>query len=175
MVHSEVQIAARKERPGQVDREEALHLGERVRQLRAARGLTQTGLAGGRFSKEYVSQIERGKTRPTPETLAWLAGRLGVDTEFLEHGISSDEHGRLEATLARAEGLSEAGDFTAAVAEFASARTAFGSVSALDLEVRALAGEAWARMETGELESAIELLHRGLRLTEAPGFSDVQR
>ena len=40
-------------------------LGERVRQLRIARGLTQTDLAGDRFSKEYVSQIERGKTRPT--------------------------------------------------------------------------------------------------------------
>ena len=40
-------------------------LGGRVRQLRIARGLTQTDLAGDRFSKEYVSQIERGKTRPT--------------------------------------------------------------------------------------------------------------
>jgi transcriptional regulator with XRE-family HTH domain len=36
-------------------------MGERVRQLRIARGLTQTELAGERFSKEYVSQIERGK------------------------------------------------------------------------------------------------------------------
>ena len=32
-------------------------MGERVRQLRIARGLTQTELAGERFSKEYVSQI----------------------------------------------------------------------------------------------------------------------
>ncbi len=40
-------------------------LGERVRQLRINQGLTQTDLAGDRFSKEYVSQIERGKTRPT--------------------------------------------------------------------------------------------------------------
>ena len=42
-------------------------LGERVRQLRIARGLTQTDLAGARFSKEYLSQIERGKTRPAAE------------------------------------------------------------------------------------------------------------
>ena len=54
-------------------------MGERVRQLRIARGLTQTELAGERFSKEYVSQIERGKTRPTGETVEWLASRLGVD------------------------------------------------------------------------------------------------
>ena len=48
-------------------------LGDRVRLLRVAAGLTQTELAGDRFSKEYVSQIERGKTRPTAETVAWLA------------------------------------------------------------------------------------------------------
>ena len=45
-----------------------LRLGERLRQLRVAAGLTQSELAGERFSKEYVSQIERGKTRPTRET-----------------------------------------------------------------------------------------------------------
>ena len=44
--------------------EASLRLGERLRQLRVAAGMTQTELAGERFSKEYVSQIERGKTRP---------------------------------------------------------------------------------------------------------------
>src|SRR5262245_4249094 len=61
-------------------------LGERLRQLRVTAGLTQTELAGNRFSKEYVSQIERGKTRPTPETIEWLAARLGVDPGFLANG-----------------------------------------------------------------------------------------
>ena len=41
-------------------------LGDRLRQLRVSAGLTQTELARDRFSKEYISQIERGKTRPTP-------------------------------------------------------------------------------------------------------------
>ena len=53
-------------------------LGERLRQLRVAAGLTQTDLAGDRFSKEYISQIERGKTRPTTETIDWLA-QHGID------------------------------------------------------------------------------------------------
>src|SRR5918912_1464662 len=86
----------------------ASRLGERLRQLRVAAGMTQTDLAGDRFSKEYVSQIERGKTRPTPETIAWLAQRLGVDANFLERGVSADERGRVEAMLARAEALSKA-------------------------------------------------------------------
>src|ERR671929_1648991 len=80
-------------------------LGERVRQLRSAAGLTQTDLAGERFSKEYVSQIERGKTRPTRETIEWLAAKLGVDASFLERGVSADERSRVEGILARAEAL----------------------------------------------------------------------
>src|ERR671936_1056520 len=80
-----------------------LRLGERLRQLRVAAAMTQTDLAGDRFSKEYVSQIERGKTRPTAETIRWLADRLGVDPSFLSSGLSSGERSRLEATLARAD------------------------------------------------------------------------
>src|SRR5919205_526709 len=38
-----------------------VRLGERLRQLRVAAGLTQSELAGTRFSKEYVSQIARGE------------------------------------------------------------------------------------------------------------------
>src|ERR671939_1452341 len=84
-----------------------LRLGERLRQLRVAAGMTQTDLAGDRFSKEYVSQIERGKTKPTPETIQWLAKRLGVDPGFLANGVSADERGRAEAGLARADALIE--------------------------------------------------------------------
>src|SRR5215216_4147131 len=78
-------------------------LGERLRQLRVSAGLTQTELAGERFSKEYISQIERGKTRPTQETVDWLAARLGVDANFLKNGVSSDDRSRMETMLARAE------------------------------------------------------------------------
>src|SRR5947207_6632109 len=83
-------------------------LGERLRQLRVGAGLTQSDLAGERFSKEYISQIERGKTRPTRETIAWVAGRLGVDAGFLANGVSTDERGRLDAALSRAEAQLEA-------------------------------------------------------------------
>src|SRR5436305_9057841 len=99
-------------------------LGERLRQLRVAAGLTQTDLAGERFSKEYVSQIERGKTRPTRETIEWLAQKLGVDPGFLERGVSADERRRVETLLARAEALSEAQQFPEAIAEYENCRTA---------------------------------------------------
>src|SRR2546428_4737733 len=99
-------------------------LGERLRQLRVSAGLTQTDLAGDRFSKEYVSQIERGKTRPTQETVQWLAKRLGVDPSFLSNGVSSGERERLEAALARAEALVEGHRNEEAIAAFEAVRTA---------------------------------------------------
>src|SRR5256885_10676676 len=78
-------------------------LGERVRTLRRERGLTQTELAAERVSKEYISQIETGKTRPTTQTLEWLAKRLGVDPNYLEDGVSDADHREHEGVVAQAE------------------------------------------------------------------------
>src|SRR3954447_4709001 len=99
-------------------------LGERLRQLRVAAGLTQTELAGDRFSKEYVSQIERGKTRPTRDTIGWLAERLGVDPAYLANGVSADERGRVDSSLARGEALIEARRNLEAIEEFEGIRSA---------------------------------------------------
>jgi tetratricopeptide (TPR) repeat protein len=150
-------------------------LGERVRQLRVAAGLTQSELAGERFSKEYVSQIERGKTRPTRETIQWLAARLGADGSFLEHGVSTDERERIEAALARAGALSESERFAEAVEEYDMIRGAVLSTGSAELEVRMLAAEAWARMRNGDVTRAIDHLVRARDLVEGPAFSDVDR
>jgi tetratricopeptide (TPR) repeat protein len=150
-------------------------LGERLRQLRVAAGMTQTDLAGERFSKEYVSQIERGKTRPTRETVEWLAARLGVDPSFLERGVSADERSRVEAMLARAEALTNAHQYDDAVDELENSRTAVLATGSAELEARALLTESWARMERGEVKPALQLLDRCRTISEGPGFSDVDR
>jgi tetratricopeptide (TPR) repeat protein len=150
-------------------------LGERVRQLRIARGLTQTELAGERFSKEYVSQIERGKTRPTAETVEWLADRLGVDATFLEIGVSSSERERVESIIARAETAIEAGEHDGVVAELDALGPALAAVAAPELELRSLLASSWARMYLGETRKAIELLDRARGIAEAPSFTDVSR
>ena len=152
-----------------------LRLGERLRQLRVAASMTQTDLAGDRFSKEYVSQIERGKTRPTSETIDWLAQRLGVDAGFLANGVSADERGRVDAGLARAEALLEARRNDEALDEFESIRSAVLATGMQELESRALSGEATARMRRGEVREAIEMLERARALSEGASFSDVER
>jgi tetratricopeptide (TPR) repeat protein len=152
-----------------------LRLGERLRQLRVAAGMTQTELAGDRFSKEYVSQIERGKTRPTRETIQWLSERLGVDAGFLANGVSADERGRVDAALARADALLEARRNEEALAEFENIRSAVLATGLAELEARALSGEATVRMRAGEVREAIALLERARGLSEGSSFSDIER
>jgi tetratricopeptide (TPR) repeat protein len=153
----------------------ALRLGERLRQLRVAAGLTQSDLAGERFSKEYVSQIERGKTRPTAETIEWLASRLGVDAGFLANGVSTDQRGRVETRLAQAEALLENEQNEEALGVYDDVRTSVAATGLPELDVRALTGEAKARARLGDVRAAIELLTRARDLSEGQAFSDVER
>ncbi len=146
-----------------------LRLGERLRQLRVAAALTQSELAGERFSKEYVSQIERGKTRPTRETIEWLAARLGVDPGFLANGVATDERGRLEGALARAEALIEAPRSDEAATEYESLVPAARATAVPELAVRALVGAGRTQMRLGALRQGLALLNeaRGARRSRA--------
>ncbi len=149
--------------------------GARLRSLRVSAGLTQTDLAGDRFSKEYVSQMERGKTRPTGDTVAWMAARLGVDPAFLLNGVATDTRARIEAALTRAEALTEANETADALEAFTAVRPEIGQTGSDELEVRALVGHARALIRDGQVREGHELLLAARQLVERPGFSDVER
>ena len=134
-------------------------LGERLRQLRVSAGLTQTDLAGDRFSKEYISQIERGKTRPTSETIEWLSLRLGVDAGFLASGVSADERAKAETILARADALSQEHRFPEAIEEYARSVKGTAPVSAPNFTVTAEMRDAFYR----------RLAARGIAIDRATG------
>src|SRR5881227_1106829 len=150
-------------------------LGERVRQLRVAAGLTQTDLAGDRFSKEYISQIERGKTRPTSDTIEWLALRLGVDAGFLQSGVSADERAKAETILARADGLVKDHQFAEAIDEYVHALPAVLATGSVELHVRVLNGEGFARTLSGDVKDALAMLNDARALVEREEFSDIDR
>ncbi len=153
----------------------AAGVGERVRALRTAAGLTQTELAGGRISKEYVSQVERGKTRPNAEMLDWLAARLGTDRAFLQHGISTADAVRAESLLERAEGFSERHRYADAIREFHAAAAVADLASAPSLALRALVGEAWAHSQEGRIDAALDLLEQARTVADDPACTDVGR
>jgi transcriptional regulator with XRE-family HTH domain len=150
-------------------------LGERVRTLRRSAGLSQAELGAGMFSKEYVSQIELGKTRPTEETLEWLAHRLETDREFLEHGVSRADCERIEQALVEAEALAGRGRYEDALAAFEQARTLAASGAPPAMSLRLLLGEAWVQTRRGSPDRAMVLLERAANVAVGPGFTDVDR
>ena len=167
--------AARGITTGAAQTTRAPRLGERLRQLRVAAGLTQTELAGDRFSKEYISQIERGKTRPTAETIEWLGLRLGVDAGFLQSGVSADERAKAEAILARADALLEEGRLDESIEEYTRALPAVLGTGAVELHVHALKGEAMAHAHNGDVKNALAMLGEARVLVEREEFSDIDR
>lgn len=66
-----------------------MHPGEKIRELRKARKMTQERLAGERITRNMLCEIERGKATPSLDTLAYLAEALGVPTAFLLDGSES--------------------------------------------------------------------------------------
>src|SRR3954453_12138500 len=83
-------------------------LGARIKAARVAAGLTQPVLADSDVSVAYLSRIESGQRRPSPELLASLAQRLGVTLDYLVLGEGWEDARRLELQLDHAE-LSLAG------------------------------------------------------------------
>ena len=87
-----------------------------------AAGLTQAELGGERFTKEYVSQVELGKTKPSDAAMAWLADRLGVERVALEGDGGPSARAACEVAVARAEAAVEARRYTDAVDELVRVR-----------------------------------------------------
>jgi len=57
-------------------------VGQRIRELRRGKGLTQEELAGREFTKGYVSALERGAVRPSFKALEVFARRLEVPIAY---------------------------------------------------------------------------------------------
>src|SRR6266487_6322602 len=61
-------------------------IGQRIKQLRLARGLSLDALAaalGGAVTKQALSKYELGKAQPSPRMLTLLASALGVKASQL--------------------------------------------------------------------------------------------
>ncbi|WP_206880689.1 helix-turn-helix domain-containing protein [Alicyclobacillus mali (ex Roth et al. 2021)] len=93
-------------------------LGQKIRALRKARGMTQSELARGLATASMISQIESDRTMPSAPLLAQLAARLGVDAaEFQRELAGSSEEAH---TYRRAKHLAEQGHYEEAIHQFLS-------------------------------------------------------
>ena len=60
-----------------------MNIGERIRELRISKLMTQADLAGDRITRNMLSCIENGSANPSLSTIVYIAGRLGVPAGFL--------------------------------------------------------------------------------------------
>jgi len=77
-------------------------LGKRFRELRTRAGLSGAALAAPRYTVSYISQIEAGRRRPSPEALSFFAERLGVTPTFLATGVPEHLEPELQYRLEEA-------------------------------------------------------------------------
>lgn len=81
----------------------ARRIGQRIRDARTRRGVSQRELAGDRFTGQYVSSLERGAVKPSMAALNYLAERLGVGVrELLDP--PTEPWSRVDADLRLASG-----------------------------------------------------------------------
>ncbi|MEO3823011.1 helix-turn-helix domain-containing protein [Actinomadura sp. B10D3] len=130
------------------------NVGERVRNLRLTRRLSQAQLAGHDLSDSYISLIESGKRTPTPTVLRMLAERLGCTPEYLAEGVEPEQRAHLEVRERHAHLALLRGDPATAEAGF---EEVIARSDDPDLTARARWGRARALEEMGRTDRAIAL------------------
>ena len=60
-----------------------MNIGERIRELRVSKLMTQADLAGDHITRNMLSCIENGSANPSLSTILYIAGRLNVPAGFL--------------------------------------------------------------------------------------------
>ncbi len=76
-----------------------MNIGQKIRDARTKRGMTQRELAGSDFTRELISQIESGRCQPSLKTLTILAQRLGQTIQDFLPASDSENHIDVQALL----------------------------------------------------------------------------
>jgi transcriptional regulator with XRE-family HTH domain len=120
----------------------AQRIGERLKAARKQAGLTQQQLAEGRYTKAYVSALEKGLAKPSMAALNFFSDRLGLPaSRFLAE--ETPAWTRLEADI-----LLASGDFLDAADAFEALLPGVGT-GVLRAEVQRGRAEALCRLERG--------------------------
>ena len=143
-------------------------LGERVRALRLARGMTQAQLAGSDFSKGFISLVETGRTSMSLRAMEIIAQRLGVSVSELLAAPPLGPEREMEFLLLRAEADLSAG--RAAAALELTAPLVSRTTGLLRARVQRLRGRALAQLRRPE---AVKLLEEARRAFEAAGVREL--
>ena len=85
------------------DGESGESLGDRVRKLRAERGMSLAKVAGADFSRAFLNQVELNKSRPSIRVLRVIADRLSAPVDYLLDGTTPSLDREIALEKARLE------------------------------------------------------------------------
>jgi tetratricopeptide (TPR) repeat protein len=142
------------------------HVGQRIKSLRQARGLTQAELAGSDFTKGFISLVETRRSRISLRAAEIIAGRMNVAVADLVEPISDDSERELLVLRAQAE-LSS-GRTREALALTQQAET--GATGSLRARLQWIRGKAYLLEERSR--EAIRLLDEAVRAFHAANQRD---
>jgi tetratricopeptide (TPR) repeat protein len=147
-------------------------LGERIRNLRLRRNMSQAQLAWPELSDSYVSLIESGKRTPAPSMVALLARKLDCSTAYLVTGVTEEAMSGLQETLRYAQIALDNGATDEARTCFAEviAHPALPDLPALAYEAHW--GHALALEAIGALDEAIAEIGHAAGLTSPQADPD---
>lgn len=130
--------------------------GERIKQARVARGISQNELAASvGMSNSYLSHIEAGRRQVSDAIRIQIAEALGIDPKQLDEGVPADRKEELRLNLSFAEMALRNGNWELATTSFSEA---LDKARAMPLERfvdEASWGVARSLEATGRLEQAI--------------------
>jgi tetratricopeptide (TPR) repeat protein len=140
----------------------AVELAERFRDLRIQAGLTKTALAKPSYTVSYVSQIEAGRRRPSPQALQFFSDRLGVSPHFLSTGIPEGIEEHLRYRLEEARHAIRGGDAEEADRVLRSLLEQAERYGLHRLRTRALVAAGDTRMLSARVREAIDSYEEAL-------------
>ncbi len=134
--------------------------GKRVKERRHRLGMSQSEVASEGLSTSYLSLLEAGRRRPTRKAAESIAGRLGVDAEYLLSGQGKTTRAERDLDVRFAELALANGDVPEALRRLADLTATADAGDPDCWRIRHATARAWER--AGDLEQAVEILE-GLR------------
>ena len=59
-----------------------MNIGQKIKEIRKSKGITQSVLAGQKITRNMLSAIERGTARPSLETIEYIAAKLSTPLPY---------------------------------------------------------------------------------------------
>lgn len=88
--------------------------GHWLKRARLSRELTQSDIAGDRFTKQYVSMVEKGYVKLSNNAIKYITRKLKLPKSYFDNGLFKEEKERLDELIIDIDKLSDSYNYSKA-------------------------------------------------------------